>query len=611
MANYQLSNIQPGLTFTQDGICNILVWAPLAQSVNILLTDTGKKIELNAGEHGYWQLSTTEVQHGDLYKVVLNNEKQLPDPASRAQPQGVHGPSQVIDVNGFKWTDNQWANPALEQYLIYELHTGTFSPEGTFAGITEKLQYLKELGITAIEIMPVAQFPGNRNWGYDGVFPYAVQNSYGGPAGLMELVDACHKKGLAVILDVVYNHVGPEGNYLNEFGQYFTDKYNTPWGNAINFDDAHCDEVRNFFKQNVLMWFRDFHVDALRMDAVHAIKDFSPKHILQEIKESVDELMADTGRKHYLIIEFDLNDKRFIDPLPQGYGMDGQWIDEFHHALRVTAGGERNGYYADFSGISDLAKAYRDAYVYDGQYSPHRQKKFGTKTDNPGQQFVVFSQNHDHVGNRLLGERSSVLFSFEMQKLLAGAVMVVPYLPMLFMGEEYAEQNPFQYFVSHTDEDMIAAVRKGRKEEFKAFHAEGEAPDPQSEETFRRSALNWDSIHQQQHKTMLHYYKTLIVLRKQSLALATLNRHQLEVSCDQEQQTLWLHRWEGDEHVYCFMNFSDKVQQLALPADGPALSIILDSADPEFGGQRSTSVRGGEAEVILPESIIIYTNQNV
>ena len=297
---------------------------------------------------------------------------------------------------------------------------------------------------------------------------------------------------LAVVLDVVYNHMGPEGNYLGAYGPYFTEKYKTPWGGAINFDDAWCDGVRRFFIENALMWFRDFHVDALRLDAVHAIKDFSPNHILREIKQHVDALMAVTGRTHYLIVELDLNDDRFINGLDNcGYGMDAQWVDEFHHALRVTATGERTGYYADFHGINDLAKAYRDAYVYDGQWSEHRKRHFGVKTGNPGQQFIVFSQNHDQVGNRMLGERSSQLVSFEMQKLLAGAVFISPYLPMLFMGEEWGETHPFLYFVSHTDPDLAEAVRKGRKAEFAAFHTQGEAPDPMAEETFQNSKLQW------------------------------------------------------------------------------------------------------------------------
>jgi maltooligosyltrehalose trehalohydrolase len=594
----------PGISFDKNGIANVVLWAPNANVAEVVLTEKNTAIPLVKKEKGYWELISEDIKPGDQYKFRLDEDKEFPDPASRSQPVGVHGASEAIDLQ-VTWNDQDWKNSPLKDYLIYELHTGTFTPESTFTGIEAKLEHLKSIGITAIEIMPVAQFPGERNWGYDGVFPYAVQNSYGGAKGLMHLVEACHKQELAVILDVVYNHVGPEGNYFNEFGPYFTEKYNTPWGNAINFDDAHCDEVRGYFIQNVLMWFRDFHIDALRMDAVHAIKDFSPKHILQEIKEAVNELMDETGRTHYLIIEFDLNDKRFIDPLEkQGYGMDGQWIDEFHHALRVTAGGERNGYYSDFYGIAHLAKAYTDAYVYDGMYSPHRSKTFGTKvTDNPGEQFVVFSQNHDHVGNRMLGERTSSLFSFEMQKLLAGAVMVSPYIPMLFMGEEWGDVSPFQYFVSHSDKELIEAVRKGRKAEFEAFHAQGEAPDPQSEETFERSKLNWSSLSEPQNQTMLNYYIALITLRKSLPALSDLNRKNMSVKFNEQQQTLQLHRWHQDQHAYCFMNFSKQSQPL-IPVQGT--KEVFNSSLAAFGTAEASS--SNQEQIIQPESIIIYTN---
>src|SRR3569833_1552745 len=521
------------------------------------LVVSGKTISLDKLEFGYWTLETNYIKPGDRYQFSID-DKLLPDPASRAQPGGVHDGSMAIDLNDFAWTDQHWQNQPMESYIIYELHSGTFTHEGTFDAIFAKIDLLINLGITAIVIMPVAQFPGERYWGYDGVFPYAVQNSYGVPTGLMTLVNACHQKGLAVILDVVYNHLGPEGNYFNEFGPYFTDKYHTPWGNAINFDDAWSDEVRHYFVQNTLQWFRDFHLDALRLDAVHAIKDFSPKHILKEIKENVEQLMRETGRKHHLIIEFDLNDKRFFDPVEKdGYGIEAQWIDEFHHALCVTAGGGRDGYYSDFNGIGHLAKAYNDAYVYDGIYSPHRLKTFGTKTGNPGRQFIAFSQNHDQVGNRMLGERSSQLFGLEMQKLMVGAILVSHFIPKLFMGEEWAESNPFLYFVSHTDPQLVEAVRKGRKAEFAAFHAEGEAPDPQAEETFNKSKLQWQLPESGLHAIMLNYYKALIALRKKLPALAILNRGNLKTTVDEDANTLLLERWGGDEHISCLMNFSD------------------------------------------------------
>ncbi len=356
------------------------------------------------------------------------------------------------------------------------------------------------------------------------------------------------------------------------------------------------------------MWFRDFHVDALRLDAVHAIKDFNPVHILKEMRLYVDELMKTTGRKHYPIVELDLNDDRFINSIDHcGYGMDAQWIDEFHHALRVTATGEQTGYYSDFNGIKDLAKAYKDAYVYDGEFSPHRKKIFGNKTKNEGKQFIVFSQNHDQVGNRMLGERTSELLSFEMQKLLAAAVLVSPYLPMLFMGEEYSEDNPFLYFVSHTDKQLAEAVRKGRKEEFAAFHAEGEAPDPMAEETFLHSKLQWNLIDQDKHKIMLDYYKALIALRKTNPVLKDLDRRNLEVLCNKDQKTLLLKRWNDHVQLICLMNFSNKEQVIKIPKQ--VWSKLFDSADPKWKGPKpSPDQLTSEAAVIQPESILIYSS---
>ena len=587
-----------GVNFDEQGAAKVKVWAPEAESVSLRLRGRKADFELRKADLGYWDLLTTQIKPRDIYQFVVD-DKELPDPASLSQPEGVHGSSEAVNLNDFEWTDEEWKNPSQQDYIIYELHAGTFTDVGTFDGIVSKLDHLIQLGITAIEIMPVAQFPGERNWGYDGVFPYAVQNSYGGAKGLMQLVNDCHQKGLAVILDVVYNHIGPEGNCFNEFGAYFTDKYKTPWGNAINFDDAGCDAVRNYFIENALMWYRDFHIDALRLDAVHAIKDFSPKHILQEMKENTDLLMTQTGKSHYLIVELDLNDHRFINPIVKcGYGMNAQWVDEFHHALRVTAGGETDGYYSDFNGIKDLVKSYRDAYVYDGVYSPHRLKTFGNKvTDNPGDQFIVFSQNHDQVGNRMLGERSSQLFSFEMQKLMAGAVLVSPYLPMLFMGEEWSAQSPFQYFVSHGDPELVEAVRKGRKEEFASFHAKGEAPDPQAEETFDRSKLNWGEMN----NVMLDYYKTLIAVRKLLPALSNLNRKNLTVTCNEDQQTLTLMRWHDQHKICCLMNFAKDEQPIDLPPN-ENWKKTLDSADTKWNGP------GAKANYISPQSLIIYTN---
>jgi len=601
----------PGVRFNSEGQAEIAVWAPLATTVAICLYKNNKKIDLEPESYGYWLLTTTALHPGDWYKFVLDGEE-FPDPASLSQPEGVHSFSQAVDLTAFKWTDDQWKHLPLEKYIFYELHVGTFTPEGNFEALQKKLPYLKKLGITAIELMPVAQFPGSRNWGYDGVYPYAVQNSYGGPHGLQQLVNACHKHKIAVVLDVVYNHLGPEGNYFNRYGPYFTSKHCTPWGQAINYDDAWCDGVRNYYIENALMWFRDFHIDALRMDAVHAIPDYSAHHILQELQQRTEELCEQTGRRHYLIIECDLNDSRYIDPVKEkGFGMDAQWNDEFHHALRVTAGQQKTGYYADFNGLEHLAKSYKDAYVYDGIYSPHRLRKFGSKaTTRQGSKFVVFSQNHDQTGNRMLGERSSTLLSFEMQKLIAGAVLVSPYLPMLFMGEEWSELHPFLYFVNPGDDELAEAIRKGRKAEFAAFHAEGEAPDPLLEETFLQSKLQWDLPEKEPHKTMLAYYRTLISLRQKVPVFRHPSREHMKVDCDETHNTLFVHRWNEEQHIVCMMNFSKESFETVLPAHKKQWKNILDSAAAQWKGPLAAPeiALAGETIAIQPESILIYTN---
>lgn len=600
-----------GVTIDQAGKATVGLWAPMAKEVAINLISRNLQLPLEKDDFGYWMLETGQIAVGETYNFILDMEKELPDPASKAQPEGVHGYSEVVDLKAFPWTDHSWQNLPLEEYILYELHIGTFSSEGTFAGLERKLGYLKSLGINAIEIMPIVQFPGTRNWGYDGVYPFAVQNSYGGAKGLQQLINTCHENGLAVVLDVVYNHLGPEGNYLPEYGPYFTEKYNTPWGKAINFDDSWSDNVRHYFIENALMWFRDFHIDALRLDAVHAIKDFSPTHILKEIKQNVDLLMKETGRKHYLIVELDLNDVRYITPIEKcGYGMDAQWADDFHHALRVTSGNTKTGYYIEYDGIKHLAKSYRNAYVYDGLYSHQRKKRFGTKTDNnSGKQFVVFSQNHDQVGNRPNGERTAQLIDFEMQKVLAGAVLASPFLPMLFMGEEFSASSPFLYFVSHADAELVEAVRKGRKLEFSHTHEGIEPPDPQALATFETSKLSWQDMEETAHATMFRYYQTLIALRKENPALSQLNRNQLEVEENEEQQTLLLHRWHGNQHIICLMNFSNDKQSVQLPlsATKGQWEKMLDSADPQWLGPAAAPETFSKNDSLLqPASFLMY-----
>jgi len=609
-----------GLNFNENGDAEIRLWAPLAEEVSILRSDRKVVLDLHDEGFGYWFLKTDQIKPLEQYSFsikTLADGKTIEraDPAALFQTEGPHGLSTAFDVSAFPWTDADWTVPSLSDFIMYELHTGTFTPEGDFAAIETKLDYLVELGITAIEIMPVAQFSGNRNWGYDGVLPFAVQNTYGGPLALQHLVNACHAKGLAVILDVVYNHMGPEGNYFADFGAYFTDKYHTPWGQAVNFDDAGSDAVRNYFIENAMMWFRDFHIDALRLDAVHAIKDFSPVHILAEIKTCTEKLTQLTGRSYQLIVELDLNDDRYIRAESDcGYGMDAQWIDEFHHALRVCTGQPKDGYYSDFNGVADLAKSYRDAYVYTGQYSAHRQKKFGVPAkDASGDKFIVFSQNHDQVGNRMLGERSSSLLSFEMLKVMAGAVFCSPFLPLIFMGEEWAETNPFQFFVSHSDEELIKAVRKGRKAEFAAFHTQGEMPDPQDESTFERSKLDWKKAGEPGHKVMHSYYQALIALRKQNPVLPNLDRKKVAAEAFPEKNCLQLKRWNDSQQIIALFNFSGQQQYLTIDPAFQHSTVLLDSSLVKWDGPNQEPNRvSAEGQITLfPESILILFKTDV
>lgn len=516
--------LQPG------GICKFSVWAPFRKNMTLsVLQPQQATYPMVQDDRGYWHAEVENVQAGTRYKYIPDEDRPLPDPASRSQPEGVHGPSEVVDT-GFEWTDQSWTGLHLQELIIYELHTGTFSTSHDFQGIIDRLEYLRSIGITAIEIMPVAQFPGSRNWGYDGVYPFAVQHSYGGVKGLKQLVNAAHQHGIAVILDVVYNHLGPEGNYFSQYGPWFTEKYKTPWGPALNFDDAWCDAVRGYYLQNALMWLDEFHIDGLRMDAVHAIWDCSARHFVAELSDYVEELQRTLNKKKLLIAEIDLNSPRYITPRHEGgYGLDAQWIDEFHHALRSLLTGDLSGYYADFGGLAPLAKSFRDSYVYTGQYSAVRKRSFGVApAGRDYHQFIVFAQNHDQIGNRMLGDRLNSNITFEAQKLAAAVLILSPHVPMLFMGEEYGETRPFQFFTSHSDKNLIAAVTEGRKEEFKSFSWEGEVPDPQSETTFNNSMLSWERTSTTA-MALTELYRFLIAFRKTRKAMQETSRNSVKV----------------------------------------------------------------------------------
>lgn len=609
-----------GANYLGNDQCEFTVWAPNRAAIAVELgNDSPQPIPLQPLTGGYWQAIVDRVSPGTHYRYRLDEATSLPDPASYHQPLGVHGPSAVVDPS-FEWTDTTWQGHPLETMILYEVHVGTFTPAGTFAAMIERLPDLKAVGINTIELMPIAQFPGDdnsdpavayRNWGYDGVYPFAVQNSYGTPQDLKRLVNACHAHGIAIILDVVYNHLGPEGNYSSQFAPYFTDTYHTPWGNAMNFDAAHSLGVRHLVLQNALYWLREFHFDGLRLDAIQAIYDFGAKHILQELAEVVELVAHETGYKRYLIAESDLNDPKVIRPPSQGgYGLDAQWSDDFHHALHTLLTGDRLGYYSDFGRCADLAKAYEDCFVYDWRFSPFRQRMHGAACrDRSPVQFAVCAQNHDQIGNQMKGERFAQRLSFEGLKLAAGAVLLSPFIPLLFMGEEYGDPAPFIYFVSHSDPELIQAVRAGRKEEFEPFHYADDPPDPEAVETFLRCKLNWELRQTGTHHILLQWYRRLIELRHSHPVLLNRDRASLKANSDEENRIVRVYRWNDTREWTLTMNFGVEPVTLWLPCDRVADKEI-DSADTLWGGPGSKSPETldvNETFTVQPMSLVVYS----
>jgi maltooligosyltrehalose trehalohydrolase len=562
-------------------------WAPWAKTLSVeILSPQPETVPMEPRPFGYWEATISNIVSGARYQYVLHDKLKRPDPASRFQPDGVHGPSQVIDPASFRWTDQQWKGLPLQDYIIYELHPGTFTQAGTFEAIIPFLTHLRdEVGITAIELMPVAQFPGTRNWGYDGTYLYAPHNSYGGPTGLHRLIDACHATGMAVILDVVYNHLGPEGNYWGNFGPFFTDHYRTPWGSAVNFDGPHSDAVREIIIQNGVYWTRDFHFDALRLDAVHGIFDASVSHILKDIREAVHAAAKQDGRSVWVIAESDLNDVKLITPSAKGgYNLDAQWSDDFHHALHALVTGERQGYYQDFGTLDHVATAFRKHFVYSGQYSHHRHRKHGNSAAQclPSQ-FVVFAQNHDQVGNRAQGDRLSTLIPHAAQQVLTASVLLSPFIPLLFMGEEYGERSPFHYFIDHGDQGLVEAVRKGRLAEFKPFGWK-KISDPYAEATFESSRLTPLSAHDVSQQHMAAWTKQLIALRKRHASLGIgAKGHQLRVWENPQKTVLTVYRKNpGEEAMLLILGFNDHPTTLTISQPKSQWSLLLDNTQPEY-----------------------------
>jgi len=557
----------------RGGLQPLRVWAPRVQMVELVLDR--ESTPMLEKEGGWWQAEKSP-GHGEDYWFVLDGEGPFPDPRSPWQPRGVDGPSRRLDHSRFEWSDQGFQPVPLSSAVIYELHVGTFSPQGTFKGVLHKLDHLAELGVSHVELMPVAEFSGDRGWGYDGVNLYAPHHAYGHPEELKELVDACHRRGLGVILDVVYNHLGPKGNYLPRFGPYFTRCYRTPWGDAVNLDGAYSDEVRRFFIDNALMWLRDYHFDGLRLDAVHALYDFSAVHFLEELAWEVKELEASLGRHLVLIAESDLNDPRIIRPFQAGgYGMHAQWNEDFHHALHAALTGESQGYYADFGELAHLAKALEKGFVNDGAYSVFRRRRHGRPApDICGHRFVGCLQNHDQVGNRAGGERTSHLLTPGQLKMGAALVLTSAFIPMLFQGEEWGAKTPFLYFTAHEDEELARAVFQGRLAEFADFGWQSQdIPDPQSLETFARSRLDWQEPDREGHAEILNWHRELIRLRRKHPALTSGRLELVQVDFREEDKWLVMHR--GSLCLAC--NFSP-VQQ-TVPLDNPlgSLEILLAS----------------------------------
>jgi len=585
------------------------VWAPLVASMELELLQQGARGELLPMQRldqapEYWRVQVPGNLAGRDYRFVIDGSLARPDPASRAQRQGVHGPSTVVDLEAMAPLAG-FRVPELADAVIYELHVGTFTSSGDFDGVRSRLDHLVRLGVDAVELMPLAQFPGERNWGYDGVFPYAVQHSYGGPAGLRRLVDACHERGLAVVLDVVYNHLGPEGNYLRDFAPYFTMRYSTPWGEALNFDGPHSDGVRNYFLCNALYWFERFGVDGLRIDAVHAIYDARPDHFLRELSLLRDAFSHATGKRPWLIAESHQNDPRLTTPTAEnGLGMDAVWNDDFHHALHALFTGERQGYYADYGDPGLLELAVAQGFCYTGQHSAYRRRRHGLPAGHlPASCFVTWLQTHDMIGNRLQGERLASLLDPETLRLALALLLLTPGAPMLFMGEEWGESAPFLYFTSHGDPDLAQAVREGRRREFAAFAWQGEPPDPQDPATFEASRPSWEQSARKPHADVLTLCSRLLRLRREHPALRQQQRSLQQVQ--RRGELLLVQRRAGGkegshERLCCAFNLAAGAVSLELP-EPRGLWRPLETGAGEGGQQPPARLEGRGFLVLLEQ----------
>jgi maltooligosyltrehalose trehalohydrolase len=535
------------------------VWAPRARALAVRIGSEDHP--MHPARCGWWKGRVENAGPGTDYSFIIDGGDPVPDPRSQYQPHGVHGPSRLVDHDAFKWTDANWQARPLSSAIVYELHVGTFTRGGTFESAIERLDYLRDLGVTHVELMPVNQFSGERGWGYDGVDLFAPHCVYGVPEDLKRLVDACHARGLGVLLDVVYNHFGPDGNYLERFGPYFTEAYKTPWGPAVNLDHKDSHEVRRFFIDNAVQWLRDYHFDGLRLDAIHAYYDRSAVTFLENLSNEVDLLEASLGRHLVLIAESDLNDPRIVTCREAGgFGIDAQWSDDFHHALHSVLTGETTGYYNDFGSLRHLAAALREGYVYAGSHSTHRARPHGRRDLHlSGHRLLGYSQNHDQAGNRATGDRLGHLVGPGRQKIAAALVLTAPFVPMLFQGEEFGASSPFQYFTNYEDEQLGKSVSEGRRNEFAAFGWNPEqVPDPQDPATFERSKLHWEETQSEPHAALLAWYRKLIAFRRSQPSLADGRLDHVEVTFDEPAG--WLVMKRGAVEVAC--NFAGDRQAI-------------------------------------------------
>ncbi|MEL7638815.1 MAG: malto-oligosyltrehalose trehalohydrolase [Solidesulfovibrio sp.] len=590
------------------------VWAPRCRHLDLILPETGTAVPMERLAGGCFTVERAGLAAGARYLFSLDGRLRRPDPASRHQPDDVHGPSALVDVAAFAWTDAGFVPPPPNRRVYYEIHVGTFTPEGTFAAVIARLPHLRELGVTCLELMPVSQFPGGRNWGYDGVAPFAPCQAYGGPAGLARLVDACHAHGLAVVLDVVYNHLGPEGNYLRDFGPYFTDRYRTPWGEAVNYDGPGSAAVRAFFLQNALYWLRDYHIDGLRLDAVHAIYDQGPVHFVAELAETVAAWQAAAGRRAFLVAETHLNDPAVItDTSCGGMGLDGLWNDDFHHAVHAWLTGEKRGYYADYGGRDDVATALADGFVYAGRPSAFFGHVRGRSAGHlPADRFVNCLQNHDQIGNRARGERLVTLVGTDAARLASALLILSPGSPLLFMGEEWGETNPFCYFISHLDAGLVEAVRRGRRREFARFRWRGAVPDPFDGATFAASRPDWGRLAAPDNAAMLAWYRALLALRAASPALRETRRHLTRVWPLGDAKALAMERRGADGRFLCLVNAAARPARVGLGASAPLREYarVLDAGEARFGGAGRLMPERPAATLTLPAfGAVVYQRQ--